>query len=183
MTFVKDQEMYVLYNVREEQEKDILAIKKVNDLAFGQENEARLIEAIRKSEYFVPELSLVAETDKHEVIGNILFSGITIETEIGPVRSLALAPLAVTPKYQNQGVGSSLVREGLRRSKELGFTSVIVLGHAEYYPKFGFTTASDKDIKPPFKVRDEAFMIYELRPGALNYVQGTVNYPEAFSVV
>lgn len=172
-----------MYNVRVEQEKDILAIKEVNDLAFGQGNEARLIEAIRNSEFFVPDLSLVAETDKHEIIGHILFSVITIETENGSVRSLALAPLAVTPKYQNQGVGSSLVREGLRRSKELGFTSVIVLGHAEYYPKFGFTAASDKGIKSPFEVPDEAFMIYELRPGALNHVQGTVNYPESFSVV
>lgn len=183
MAFVKDEGTHVFYNVRREQEKDILAIKEVNDLAFGQENEARLIEAIRNSEYFVPDLSLVAETDKQEIIGHILFSVITIETKNGPVRTLALAPMAVKPKYQNQGIGSSLVREGLRRSKELGYTAVIVLGHAKYYPKFGFTPASDKGIRPPFKVRDEVFMVYETEPGALNYVEGTVNYPEAFSVV
>ncbi|TCP28871.1 putative acetyltransferase [Scopulibacillus darangshiensis] len=172
-----------MYNVRAEQEKDILEIRKVNDLAFGQENEANLIEAIRCSEYFVPGLSLVAETDAHEVIGHILFSVITIETKNGPIQSLALAPLAVKPEYQNQGIGSTLVKEGLKRCRELGHGPVVVLGHSEYYPKFGFIRASENGIKPPFEVSDENFMIYEVKPGALNNIEGTVFYPEAFTDV
>jgi putative acetyltransferase len=175
--------MNVMYKIREEQEKDILAIKEVNGLAFGRENESRLIEAIRNSEYFVPQLSLVAETDTHEIIGHILFSMIFIETKNGPIQSLVLAPMAVKPKFQNQGVGSALVREGLKRCAELGYQSVVVLGHPDFYPKFGFIPASTKGIKAPFEVPDEVFMIYETKPGALNGVKGIVKYPEAFSEV
>jgi putative acetyltransferase len=175
--------MFVLYKIREEKDQDILAIKEVNDLAFGRENESKLIEAIRNSEYFVPQLSLVAETDTQEIIGHILFSMITIETENGPFQSLALTPMAVKPKFQNKGIGSALVREGLKRCAELGYHSVVVLGHPDFYPKFGFIPASTKGIKAPFEVPDEVFMIYETKPGSLNGVKGIVKYPEAFSAV
>lgn len=169
-----------MYIIRAEQPQDIQKIKEVNDVAFGQENEGRLIEAIRSSDTFVPELSLVADTEEQEIMGHILFSRIRIETAHGNVESLALAPMAVKPVSQNKGVGSALVKEGIERATELGFESVVVLGHPIYYPKFGFIPASEKGIKPPFEVSDEVFMVLELVPGALDEVEGTVRYPDAF---
>ncbi len=175
--------MNVLNNIRVEHENDFQAIKEVNDLAFGQEGESNLIDKIRKSATFISGLSLVFETEDKEIVGHILFSTVVIETEKGAVQSLALAPLAVKPGYQNKGIGSTLVIEGIKRSKELGYRSVIVLGHSEYYPKFGFIPAIEKDIKCPFEVPSEAFMVLELQKGALDGIKGTVSYPEAFSGV
>ncbi len=168
-----------MYTIRAEQPSDVEKIREVNDSAFEQENEGRLIAKIRETEAFVDELSLVAETEQQEIIGHILFSRIGIETESGMAGSLALAPMAVKPESQNKGVGSALVREGLKRAAELGFKSVVVLGHPTYYPKFGFIRASEKGIKPPFDVPDEVFMVLELIPGALDEVQGTVRYSDA----
>ena len=167
-------------DIRVEQPRDFAVIKEVNDLAFGQEEESELVAKLRGSDAFIPELSLVAENDKQEIIGHILFSVIHIETAMEAVQSLALAPVAVTPDFQNKGIGSLLIKEGLKRSKELGYESVVVLGHSDYYPKFGFTLASGKGIKAPFDVPDEAFMVMELQQGALDNAQGTVRYPEAF---
>lgn len=169
-----------MFTIRKETAADIAAIKEVNDAAFGQENEANLIHEIRQSESFVPELSLVAENEEGEVIGHILFSKIIIETENGEVPSLALAPMAVKPGFQKEGVGSLLVHAGLKHCRELGYYSVIVLGHPEFYPKFGFVPASSKGIKPPFEVLDEVFMLTELKPGALDEASGVVKYPPAF---
>ncbi|MFJ7934730.1 GNAT family N-acetyltransferase [Sporosarcina sp. NPDC096371] len=166
--------------IRVEQPADFIAIKEVNDLAFGQEGESNLITAIRTSDSFIPELTLVFESEKNEIIGHILFSLITIETAESSVQSLALAPVVVKPDFQNKGIGSLLKKEGLKRSKELGYDSVVVLGHSDYYPKFGFIIASEKGIKAPFDVPNEAFMVIELQQGALDNVQGTVKYPEAF---
>ncbi|WP_342515151.1 N-acetyltransferase [Sporosarcina sp. FSL K6-1522] len=166
--------------IRVEQPRDFAVIKEVNDLAFGQEGESELIANLRGSDAFIPELSLVAESDKREIIGHILFSVIHIETTVGAVQSLALAPMAVKPDFQHKGIGSLLIKEGLKRSQELGYASVVVLGHSDYYPKFGFTLASGKGIKAPFDVPDEAFMVMELQHGALDNAQGTVQYPEAF---
>ncbi|MGM7700600.1 GNAT family N-acetyltransferase [Pseudalkalibacillus sp. Hm43] len=171
-----------MYTIRAEQPSDVEKIREVNDSAFEQENEGKLIAKLRESEAFVEELSLVAETEQQEIIGHILFSRIRIETESGMVdsHSLALAPMAVKPESQNKGIGSALVREGLKRAEEIGYESVVVLGHPTYYPKFGFIPASEKGIKPPFDVSDEVFMVLELDPGALDEVEGTVRYPDAF---
>ena len=166
-----------------EQAKDFRVIKEINDLAFGQGSESKLIENIRNADDFIPKLSLVFENEKLEITGHILFSPITIETKTASIRSLALAPMAVNPDFQNQGIGSILVKEGLKRCEELGYDSVVVLGHPKFYPKFGFIPAIEKGIKCPFEVPSEAFMIYEIKPGALNDVQGTVQYPKVFSVV
>jgi putative acetyltransferase len=169
------------YRVRPETEGDVSAIREVNRLAFGRQNESGLIEAIRASEFFVPELSLVALSD--EVIGHILFSILSIETENGTVPTLGLAPMAVKPEYQNQGVGTTLVREGLEKCAELGFGHVVVLGHPNFYPKFGFVTAKSKEIQPPFPVRDDVFMVYEIQTGSLEGIRGKVKYPPAFDAV
>jgi len=96
--------------------------------------------------------------------------------------ALVLAPMAVLPEFQRQGIGGKLIREGLNKAKELGFDSVTVLGHKDYYPRFGFERASKWNIKSPFEVPDEAFMAIELKPGALAEKTGTLEYPEEFRI-
>ena len=168
--------------IRQEQPQDFQAVYQINKQAFGQEAEAKLVDALRQSKVFVPELSLVAELDQH-IIGHILFTKIKIVNGDKETESLALAPMAVSEVYQKQGVGGQLIQEGLKRATELGFASVIVLGHEHYYPKFGFEPASKWGIKAPWDVPDEVFMVIELIPNALVHVRGTVQYPKEFDVV
>jgi len=118
-----------------------------------------------------------------KVVGHILFSRINIETKVGLVPALALAPMAVHPEFQNQGVGSELLRQGLERCRNLGHSVVIVVGHPTYYPPFGFTSARRKGLEAPFPVSDEVFMVLELAPGALKNVKGMVIYPPEFEEV
>lgn len=114
------------------------------------------------------------------LFGHILFSKIKIVNEGKTAESLALAPVSVLPKYQNQGVGRRLIEEGIKAAKELGYGSVIVLGHPEYYPKFGFEKASLWGIKAPFEVPDDAFMVLELSENGLKDHSGVVEYSAAF---
>ncbi len=157
-------------------------VKRINDDAFKREDEGRLIEALRSTVGFIPELSLLAYENSLPV-GHILFSKIKIETQSSVIETLALAPMAVIAKQQKQGIGSQLVLEGLRLAKELGFNGVIVLGHPQYYPRFGFEPASKFGIKPPFECPDEVFMALELQSGAFANVAGTVRYPIEFNEV
>ncbi|HEY9699557.1 MAG TPA: N-acetyltransferase [Trichocoleus sp.] len=161
-----------------ESSADIPQIRAAVTAAFGRSNEADLIDRIRISANFVPELSIVAKYQ--EVVGHILFSKITIETVTHPVSALALAPLAVTPLQQKQGIGSQLIQVGLAQCHALGQAIVIVLGHPHYYKRFGFEPASRYGIQAPFEVPDEAFMVKALSPDALSQVEGTVNYPAYF---
>jgi len=167
--------------IRKEEENDYNKVYEVNWLAFQQENESKLIEKIRKGENFVPELSLVAEIDG-EIVGHILFSRIKIVRD-SIFESLSLAPMAVIPEFQKQGIGTKLIKKGIEKAKELGFDSIIVLGHEEYYPKFGFARASNWSIKCPFEVPDEAFMAIELTEKAFEDKAGTVRYPDEFMEV
>ncbi len=150
-------------------------------MAFQQENESKLIEKIRKGENFVPELSLVAKIDD-EIVGHILFSRIKIVGD-SILESLALAPMAVIPEFQKQGIGTKLIKKGIGQAKELGFNSIIILGDKEYYPKFGFIRASNWSIKCPFEVPDEAFMAIELTERTFEDKAGTVKYPDEFMEV
>lgn len=169
--------------IRTEMESDKPAVYAVNKNAFGQDAEARLVDLLREGNTFIPDLSIVAELDG-EIVGHILFTRIKIVSEAGEEKhSLALAPMAVLPEFQRQGIGSKLVEYGLAKAKELGFPSVIVLGHEAYYPKFGFQPASKWGIKPPFDVSDSVFMAIELKVGGLEAVSGTVEYPQEFSSV
>ena len=168
--------------IRGERGEDWAAISEVNWRAFGGEVEARLVEKIRESASFNPELSLVAVKDE-QVVGYVLFSDIIIQGREGGAPALALAPLAVSPEFQNQGIGSELVRRGLRECRRLGHKIAAVLGHPNYYTRFGFFPAIEKGISAPFPVPDEAFMVLELVPGALDGVTGTVIYPPAFDGV
>jgi putative acetyltransferase len=168
-----------MLTVRPEKRVDYPAIHKVNLLAFKREVEARLVEAIRRSADFVPELSLVAVKDG-QVVGHILFSHIAVETKGGSVSTLALSVMSVLPQFQNQGIGSELVRNGLEKCRNLGYREVIVVGHPNFYPRFGFTSARAKGLEAPFPVPDDAFMALELAPGALDGMSGMVKYPPAF---
>ncbi len=166
--------------IRSEQLADHAAIAEVNREAFGQEGEPRLVAALRKAEGFDPALSLVALRDD-AVVGHILFSAIHIVRDGGDVPALALAPMAVRPAFQRQGIGSALVRGGLEACRRAGHRIVVVLGHAEYYPRFGFTLAGECSVRAPFEVPDEAFMVLSLVDGGLDDVAGVVRYPAPFS--
>lgn len=166
--------------IRAEQAGDIASIQAVNVQAFGRDNEARLIDLLRSSPAFIPELSLVA-IDTAQVVGHILFSRIHIRTPERDVPALALAPMAVRPERHHQGIGTALIRCGLDVCRRLGHQIVVVVGHPRYYPRFGFSSARAKGLEAPYP--DSVFMVQELTPGVLTGVRGVVEYPPAFSAV
>ena len=166
-----------MVKIRLEKEADFAQVYQVNALAFEREDEAKLVEKLRNIE---TSISLVAESDG-QIIGHIFFSPMTFENH--ETTFLGLAPMAVLPEFQNQGVGSKLVREGLRLAAEQNFTAVFVLGHPEYYPRFGFETAKTKGFYSEYDVPDEVFMVIELENGALEGKKGLVNYRPEFAEV
>lgn len=166
--------------IRPEKKEDYAAVYEVNQLAFEQEDEAVLVQKIRNSENFFPELSLVAVKDGR-IVGHILFSPVLIKSQKEAVQAIALAPMAVHPEFQNQGIGAALVRQGLEECKRLGHKIVIVVGHPTYYPRFGFSSAKAKGLEAPFSIPDEAFLVLELIPGVLKGIKGRVEYPPAFT--
>jgi len=168
--------------IRPETENDYIQIKNVNDAAFGQENEGILVEKLRKNDNYENAISLVAELN-NKLVGHILFFPVQIINNENSYESLALAPMAVLPAYQNKGIGKDLVYSGLESAKDRGYRSVIVLGHKDYYPKFGFEMAKNWNIKAPFDVANEFFMAIELIENGLRNVSGTVKYPEEFNDV
>lgn len=168
--------------IKSETEKDYRDITKVNNLAFGLSSEGLLVENLRLNTDFIKDLSLVAEFE-NKVIGHILFFPIKIVEGETKHSSLALAPMSVLPEFQNKGVGSKLVTEGLKIAKDLGHPSVIVLGHKNYYPKFGFEPASKWGIKSPFDIPDDVFMAFKLKEEGLKNISGVVKYPKEFDEV
>lgn len=164
--------------IRPERVQDHSAIREVNRLAFGREDEGRLVEALRAGGY--ARVSVVAE-DEGRIVGHILFSELAILARRGEIRALTLAPMAVIPDHQQRGVGSMLVREGLRACAERGYGVAIVVGHPGYYPRFGFSARLAERLTAPFS--GDAFMALELSPGALEDVEGEVAYPPPFQNV
>jgi putative acetyltransferase len=169
-----------MISIRAETAEDRLAVRRVNERAFGRPHEADLVDALRETAH--PHVSLVAVLDG-QVVGHIFFSLVSIESEGSVFMAMGLAPMAVLPEYQKQGIGSQLVQEGLRECQRLGHDIVVVLGHPEYYPRFGFTPAKPKGLRCEYDVPDEVFMVAELTPGALGGRHGLVNYRPEFGQV
>ncbi len=165
--------------IRNEEEKDWAAVHALNASAFETSAEANLVDALR--ERAQPVVSIVAENNK-KVVGHIMFSPISL-TGHPDIKIMGLAPMAVAPEHQRKGIGSALVRVGLERCKQLGFGAVVVLGHPEYYPRFGFSQSSRFGIGCEYEVPEEVFMVMELQPGYLHGKSGTVKYHAAFSNV
>jgi putative acetyltransferase len=166
--------------IRAETEADHPAVRRVNECAFSRANEADLVDALRKNAW--PQVSLVAELDG-QVVGHIFFSPVLIESEASSFTALGLAPMAVLPSLQRQLIGSELVRRGLEACRSIGHEVVVVLGHSEYYPRFGFVPAGQKGLTCEYTVPEEAFMVAELSEGALAGRKGVVKYRPEFSRV
>lgn len=145
--------------------------------AFDTGAEADLVEQLRQRAR--PLVSLVAE-GPGVLPGHILFSPVTLEGQAG-LQLMGLAPLAVRPDHQGQGIGSALVEHGLAACRAAGIGAVVVLGHATYYPRFGFVPASRFGLRSEYAVPDEVFMACELLPGYLESASGLIRYHPAFA--
>lgn len=148
----------------------------MNVSAFDTSAEADLVDALRESAQ--PLVSLVAERDG-QIVGHIMFSPVTLAGH-ADAKLMGLAPMAVAPPHQRQGIGSLLVDAGLAQCGQLGFGAVVVLGHAAYYPRFGFVPASRFGLTCAYDVPDDVFMAVELQPDVLRDKTGTIRYHAAF---
>ena len=157
-------------NIRFEQPNDIEQIKNVHLIAFETDTEANIVDALRNAG--VELISIVAEKNG-EIIGHILFSPVTLD---GVTKIMGLAPMAVLPNWQRKGVGSKLINEGMKACEKAGYEAVVVLGHPDYYPRFGFEPSVNFRIKSEYDVPPEVFMVKELKNGALKDKTGTVKY-------
>ncbi|MFF2090503.1 GNAT family N-acetyltransferase [Paenibacillus sp. NPDC058174] len=165
--------------IRTEGLQDYEAVYALHDAAFGnRDEESQLVERIRKSDCFVPELSIVAEQDG-EIVGHLLISRADLVEQELRQEVMVLAPLAVNPAFQKQGIGSALMQEGLSRCRAMGYGLVLLIGHPAYYPRFGFKPAVGLSLKQ-FDVPAEIFMVNELIEGALSRAKGELIYPPAF---
>jgi putative acetyltransferase len=165
---------------RQELPADSPAIRAVEIAAFNRPNEADLVDALRSRGGLT--LSAVATLDG-EIVGHIAYSPVTIESDRGSFNALALAPMAVLPDWQRQGVGSSLIEWSLNESRRAGHELVIVVGHPEFYSRFGFVPALPRGVRCPFAVPVEAFLVLELQPGALGGRAGMARYRSEFAAV
>ena len=166
-----------MLTIRREMPEDIDSIRYVNEQAFGRKEEAELIDKLRNRGKVT--LSLVA-VQADQIVGHIVFSPVTVESEYSSFAAIALAPVAVLPAYQRNGIGSQLVRVGLEECHRLGHEIVVVLGHPDYYPRFGFVPGKPKGIDCEVEAPDEAWMVLELREGALAGRSGTVKFQPEF---
>lgn len=167
--------------IRAEEKKDWESVHEVNTSAFETLGEADFVDILR--EQAQPVISLVAEDeDDGTIVGHIMFSPASLHG-YPELKIMGLAPTAVVPEHQGKGIGSALVRAGLEQCKQLDFGAVIVLGHPEYYPRFGFTPSTRFGIGCEYEVSEEAFMLLELHPGYLRGASGKVEYHAAFKNV
>jgi putative acetyltransferase len=148
--------------------------------AFGRDTEARIVDSLRASDAFLPELTLVAVQDC-VVVGHIMISRLTFVADSGDkIATSLLAPLAVAPARQNRRIGAALTRAALDKARRSGFESMILVGHPTYYPRFGFKPASTWGIRYVTQIPDEVFMASELAQDALANASGIVTLPAAF---
>lgn len=170
--------------IRKEESKDYKTVFNLIENAFASEQisdhrEQFLVERLRKSNAFIPELSLVAEIGG-KIVGHILTTKLKIKNKTNEFDSLALAPVSVLPEFQGRGIGGKLIIESHKTAKELGHKSIILLGHEKYYPKFGYKQADKFGIELPFEVPKENCMVIELVKNGLNGVSGMVEYSKEF---
>lgn len=166
--------------IRPENPTDHAAIRHVHTLAFGQPNEADLVDALRRHQALT--LSLVAVQD-HRLVGHIAFSPVSIVSATTTHDALGLGPMGVLPTHQRQGIGSQLVESGLQACRDIGCRVVVVLGHPHYYPRFDFTPAKPYGIVWQHDAPEEAFMVRELQEGMLAQTRGVVKYRPEFDAV
>ncbi|MBI1733886.1 MAG: N-acetyltransferase [Candidatus Rokubacteria bacterium] len=166
-----------MITVREERPEDESAIRDVNAAAFGRAIEGDIVDRLRKEAR--PYVGLVA-VDGSEVVGHIAFSEATLYCYNAPYPIVALGPMAVRPARQRGGIGSALVRAGLEACRRLGHDVVVVLGHPDFYPRFGFVPGRPVGVMTEYDVPDDVFLVAELSPGALRGRRGVVYYAAAF---
>jgi predicted N-acetyltransferase YhbS len=150
------------------------------DAEFADNTEQFLVERLRKSNAFIPELSMIAEIEG-KIVGHILLTKLKIKNKSNEYNSLALAPVSVIPEFQGKGIGGKLIIESHKKAKELGYKSIVLLGHEKYYPRFGYKQADKYGIELPFEVPKENCMVIELIENELNGVNGMVEYPKEFN--
>ena len=167
-----------MLRIREELPQDSQAIREVNVKAFGQPQEADLVDKLRQTCNDL--MSLVAIL-QNQIVGHILFSPATIQSEKRTIQGMGLAPMAVLPEYQRQGIGSELIRTGIAALKSAGCPFVIVLGHADYYARFDFDPAVHYGIRSEWEVPDEAFMILVLNESEMQGISGVARYLPEFT--
>lgn len=165
-----------MVEVREERADDLAAIRDVNCRAFGQQQEANIVDALRMNGRAL--LSLIA-TINGQVVGHILYS----PASIGEVGGAALGPMAVLPAHQRHGIGSKLVEVGNQKLKASGVPFIVVLGHSRFYPRFGFQPASARGVNCQWDVPDDVFMLLVCDQHAMKAVSGLVRYSDEFSIV
>ena len=163
-------------SIRLERPEDVDAIRVVNQRAFGRDAEANIVEALRALPSAV---SLVALTNG-EVAGHILFTPVEIERVPEGLKAMGLAPVSVLPEQQRLGIGSALVKKGLDVCRLLGYGLVVVLGHPDYYARFGFKTAAEHGLRCEYPSPPDAFMVLEIKPGTLKSASGLVTYRPEF---
>ncbi|MFS4431149.1 GNAT family N-acetyltransferase [Chryseobacterium sp. S90] len=174
-----------MITIRQEEKKDHQQVFQLTEEAFREmehsdHQEQFLVEKLRRSEAFIPELSLVAENEDGRIAGHILFTKLKIVNGTESFESLALAPVSVKPEFQNQGIGGRLITTGHRIARELGYQSVILIGHENYYPRFGYKKTSNFGISFPFDIPEENGMAVELVKDGLKNKKGVVKYPQEF---
>jgi len=167
-----------LLTVREERPADIEAIRVLNQQAFGQLLEGRLVDALRSNRGFI--LSLVAALND-EIVGHILFSPAIVRSDREQISGAGLGPMAVLPEHQRQGIGGKLIEAGKQKLRDLGCPFVVVVGHPEYYPRFGFEPASRYGIRCEWDVPDDVFMMLIMDQSRMAGVSGLAEYRREFS--
>lgn len=146
---------------------------------FSDHQEQFLVDRLRRSTEFIPELSLVA-TFNDQIIGHILLTKIEVKNNKQSNQLLALVPVSVSPMFQKQGVGTQLIHSAHAKAKELGFTAVVLLGQDGYFKKFGYEPTSTYGIEFPIDIPEKYCMVKSLSKNALKNVNGLIEYPEAF---
>lgn len=172
--------------IREERQKDFEKINQVVKAAFknveqSDHTEHLLVERLRKSQAYIPALSLVAQTPQGEIVRHLLLSKAHIINGSQSFEVLALALLSVAPAFQRNSIGSKLIEVAHQRAKKLGYAAIVLLGHKDYYPRFGYKKASLFGVSFPFNAPDDCCMVAELRKNALRGISGVVCYSQAFS--